>query len=346
MKKILALLGIFSTFCGTLFGQIIGPSNEDADPAAGTIALVGGGNQISQIAQIDYPITNQAQVPAGTTGIIPIGALAVTISFPNEYGLQPGVTPVIANWTVLSHGLNQLVITNNQSLDSGQELVARISVVGLSQTSTAQTTTFTVDRATPIVVGNTTTANDVNEASLSVVTPLPITLVNFTAQQKNCGVVALDWATSKEQHVSHFELQYSQDGIQYSSVKRVRAQNAPMGATYAATVEQAGKEGFYRLKTVDIDGVFALSQVAKVVLTCDANVISISPNPALNAFNIAGLVTEAEVVLYNMIGQQVLKQQLKAGESKIDINTLPAGNYNIMISDAYGSKTTLKLIKL
>jgi hypothetical protein len=241
-----------------------------------------------------------------------------------------------------------MVLTNNQTIDAGADLVARVDIVGFVQTAGLETTTLTVDRAanpSPIVA-NTNTANDGSSASIGVSVPLPVKLVSFNAKQKSCGVVALDWETSKEQNVAHFELQYSKDGNRFNTVKNVQAQNAAMGATYAAIVEQAGKEGFYRLKTVDVDGVFALSHVAKVVLSCEANAISVSPNPALNAFNITGLTTDAAVALYNMTGQQVLKQQVKAGESKIDIATLPAGNYNLIIRDANGASTTFKLVKL
>ncbi|MBL7707391.1 MAG: T9SS type A sorting domain-containing protein [Taibaiella sp.] len=345
MRKTLALLGIILTTYGTASSQIT-PATQDADPAAGSVALVGGGNQINQTGQISYTVTNEATVSPGTTGLIPSSALEITIGFPNEYGLQPGVTPVVTNWTVVSHTANQLVLTNDLPIDAGGELVANVAIVGFTQTATPQATTITVDRSAPIIVGNATIANDGSSASLAVSAPLPVKLVSFTAHQKNCGVVALDWKTSKEEHVARFELQYSEDGNRFNTVKKVQAQNAAMGATYSATVEQAGKEGFYRLKTVDIDGAFALSHVTKVVLTCEANVISVSPNPALNAFNIAGLATDAEVVLYNMTGQQMLKQQVKAGESKVDITTLPAGNYNLIIRDAYNAGTTFKLVKL
>ncbi|RYD98173.1 MAG: T9SS type A sorting domain-containing protein [Sphingobacteriales bacterium] len=347
MRKILALLGIILTTYGTTFSQIP-PSAADADPAAGAIALVGGGNQINQTAQVDYTFTNQATVPPNSTGTIPAGALEVTIGFPNEYGLQSGVTPVVANWTVVSYADGpggQLVLTNNPTIDAGTDLVARVSVVGFTQTASAQTT-LNVDRSTPITTGDANAGNNVNSATLGVSAPLPIKLVSFTTQQKSCGVVALDWVTSKEERVSHYEIQYSKDGNQFSSVKRIQAKNDAIGATYSAIIEQAGKEGFYRLKAVDVDGIFTLSHVAKVMLTCEANVISVSPNPATGTFQIAGLETAGEMQLYNIIGQQVLKQQIEAGASKIDITTLPSGNYNLIILDAYGSKTTFKLVKL
>lgn len=350
MRKILALLGIIFTAYGPVSAQVL-PTATDADPAAGTVALVGGGSAINQTGQIDYTITNEAQVAPNTTGIIPIGALEVTIGFPNQYGLQQGMVPTVAGWTVLTYTAGPgggIVLTNDQTIDAGAQQVARVAVVGFVQTATPQATTLTVDRAanpSPIVA-NTNPANDGSSASLAVSAPLPVKLVSFTAQQKSCGIVALDWVTSKEQNVSHFELQYSKDGNRFNTVKNVQAKNAAMGATYTATVEQAGKEGYYRLKTVDFDGVSALSHVAKVILTCEANVISVSPNPALNTINITGLEAAAEIRLYNVVGQQVLKQQVAAGASKIDINTLPAGNYNLMIRDAYGASTTFKLVKL
>lgn len=350
MRKILALLGIIFTASGTVSSQIL-PTAINADPAAGTVALVGGGSHINQTGQIDYTITNEAPVAPNTTGIIPIASLEVTIGFPNQYGLQQGMLPTVAGWTVLSYTAGPgggMVLTNNLTIDAGAELVARVNIVGFVQSAALQTTTLTVDRATnpSPIVANINTANDGSSASIGVSVPLPVKLASFTALQKSCGVVGLEWVTTKEQNVSHFELQYSKDGSRFNTVKNIPAKNAAMGASYTVTVEQAGKEGYYRLKTVDFDGVSALSHVAKVMLTCEANVISVSPNPALNTLNIAGLETAAEIQLYNVIGQQVLKQQIEAGESKIDITTLPAGNYNLIIRDAYGARTTFKLVKL
>lgn len=350
MRKILALLGILFAANGTASSQIL-PTAINADPAAGTVALVGGGSHINQTGQIDYTVTNEAAVAPNTNGIIPVAGLEVTIGFPNQYGLQQGMLPTVAGWTVLAYTAGPgggMVLTNNQTIDAGDQMVARVAIVGFVQTAALQTTTLTVDRATnpSPIVANTNSANDGSSASIGVSVPLPIKLVSFTALQKSCGVVALDWVTSKEQNVSHFELQYSKDGSSFNTVKNVQAKNAAMGAAYTATLEQAGKEGFYRLKTVDMDGASALSHVAKVMLTCEANVISVSPNPALNTLNIAGLETAAEIQLYNVIGQQVLKQQIEAGDSKIDITTLPAGNYNLIIRDAYGARTTFKLVKL
>lgn len=350
MRKILALLGIIFTAYGTSLGQIQ-PNAINADPAAGAVALVGGGSQINQTGQIDYAITNEAAVAPGTNGIIPIGSLEITISFPNEYGLQQGLLPTVSGWTVLSYTAGPgggIVLTNNGLIDAGDQSIARVSIVGFVQTASLQTTTLTVDRRLnpSLTVANTNSGNDVSSASIAVSAPLPIKLVSFTAKQKNCGVVALDWETSKEQNVSHFEIQYSKEGSQYTTVKRVQAQNAAMGATYGTIVAQSDKEGFYRLRTVDFDGAAALSSVAKVMLTCLANEITVSPNPANNVFNITGMQTGGELQLYNMIGQQVLQQQIEAGASKIDISGLPAGNYNLMIRDAYGSKTTFKLTKL
>lgn len=350
MRKFLALLGIIVTSYGTAFSQIP-PTAANADPAAGSISLVGGGNQINQTAHVDYTVTNEATVPPATTGNIPVGSLEVTIGFPLQYGLQVGVTPVVANWTVLAHtsgpgGL--LVITNNQAIDAGNELVASVPVVGFVQIAAPQTTTMSIDRRLnpSIIVANINTNNDANTGFLAVSAPLPIKLASFAAKQTSCGVVNLDWVTTKEQNVSHFDIQYSKDGREYTEVKRVSAQNSIIGATYNTVVKQADKDGFYRLKMVDFDGVFSYSNVAKVTLTCEPNVITVSPNPATTAFNIAGLENAAEIRLFNIAGQEILKRKVEAGTSKIDVSMLPAGNYNLIISDAYGTRTTFKVVKL
>jgi zinc metalloprotease ZmpB len=67
------------------------------------------------------------------------------------------------------------------------------------------------------------------------------------------------------------------------------------------------------------------------------------PNPAASVLNIKGDFDANEsVVIYNMLGQTILKKAVTANEESIDISTLAAGIYNIYFNNA---KVSYKFVK-
>lgn len=75
----------------------------------------------------------------------------------------------------------------------------------------------------------------------------------------------------------------------------------------------------------------------------DALQVNIYPNPTSRILNLESAEGIGEVVIYNMIGQQVLRQQGNGERMQLDLGALAGGNYTLTIIAANGIQTTRKI---
>ena len=72
--------------------------------------------------------------------------------------------------------------------------------------------------------------------------------------------------------------------------------------------------------------------------------VSVYPNPFISALEIAGMKTEGEATLYTMLGNEVQRWKITAGENIIETNRVIAGVYFLKVKTADGI-VTMKVIK-
>ncbi|HWB61938.1 MAG TPA: T9SS type A sorting domain-containing protein [Chitinophagales bacterium] len=65
--------------------------------------------------------------------------------------------------------------------------------------------------------------------------------------------------------------------------------------------------------------------------------IEVYPNPATNVINLNLGVTNAEVSMFNILGQNVKQIKAETAETSLDISNLPKGNYLLVIKTETGS---------
>lgn len=75
----------------------------------------------------------------------------------------------------------------------------------------------------------------------------------------------------------------------------------------------------------------------------EMNNIMVSPNPGSGIFNISG-IENAEVNVLDNLGRIVLSTKITPANTKVDITSLPAGNYNLQFVNSSG--TTIKKVVL
>jgi len=75
----------------------------------------------------------------------------------------------------------------------------------------------------------------------------------------------------------------------------------------------------------------------------DAMHVNIYPNPTTRILNLQSAEGISEVVIYNMVGQQVLRQQCNGETVQLDLGALVGGNYTLAITAANGEQTTRKI---
>ncbi len=137
---------------------------------------------------------------------------------------------------------------------------------------------------------------------------LPIRLISFGVITQN-GKAAISWTTGFEQNSSHFEIQRSFNGINFTTAGKVNAAgNSTTALKYSFTdLGTLLGMNYYRLKQIDLDGSVYYSEIKQINIT-PVNPIVVYPNPATNAINIQFPehgCNKVDITVYNLKGQVV-----------------------------------------
>jgi len=182
---------------------------------------------------------------------------------------------------------------------------------------------------------------------ISVNQVLPVELVNFNLKKQQCDVV-INWRTESEINNSHFELQFSKDGNNWSFLKRIDARgdwDKPSEYAY----EHSGVQGklYYRLIQFDQDGSKTNYGIRFIQMDCKSNYMNVFPNPLRgDIINIdlgSSNSGKGQINIYNVYGKEVksVNTPLIIGSWKISItiDNLPKGMY--FISNSWGQQNVL-----
>jgi hypothetical protein len=180
---------------------------------------------------------------------------------------------------------------------------------------------------------------------------LPVKLTSFTAVNNNNNI-KLQWQTQYEQNSSHYNIQRSTDGINFTNVARVTAAgNSNIPLTYNQTDLLPAMflnmpTVFYRLQAVDIDGQFSNSKVVAVHLNKTDMQLLVSPNPAKDILQVQtgnGVTGNATLMISDATGRQVYKKEilLQQGSNTMPVNIslLSSGIYYVRLTNANESFT-------
>jgi hypothetical protein len=179
------------------------------------------------------------------------------------------------------------------------------------------------------------TLNPVNAA-------LAVSLTDFGVTKE--GSVSLaSWITETEQNNSHFNVQRSLDGNEFTTLGTVNTKaidgNSNGTLNYDFTdARPAIGHNYYRLQMVDQAGKQTYSQIVDVVWGADGSVVTIYPNPATDKLNVdvsIDKVAQIEVRLLDMSGRVIksVVQQSAKGMNNVSINLgdIATGVYGVQI---------------
>ncbi len=182
--------------------------------------------------------------------------------------------------------------------------------------------------------------------------PLPVNLISFTSVSSGDNV-QLNWISSDEHQFSHYEVFKSTNGKDYTYVASVEASgNVNSISNYTFTDSRLPGESnqvFYKLKLVDLNGLYQWSGVRSVLYNQVASTEGIVfPNPVLNDFTVlpsAGANIQ-RLILNDALGQELIKHSISTDSTaKFDISNLQAGIYNLYIYYEDGTCQAVKLVK-
>ncbi|HRJ28900.1 MAG TPA: T9SS type A sorting domain-containing protein [Cyclobacteriaceae bacterium] len=180
--------------------------------------------------------------------------------------------------------------------------------------------------------------NSFHVASIDAVnSPLPVKLLYLNANQIETSI-ELNWATSLEEGFSHFIIEFSVNGVDFSELSEVE------GAGYNTNTKQEYSflhanpfvgQNYYRLKAVDLDGSY--EYFGPIVLSFNAGKqIQLFPNPVSDGYLNVQLnfnpSEEAKLTILNMHGVEVLQILNVAVQNKFEWSALPRGLYILRYS--------------
>jgi hypothetical protein len=176
------------------------------------------------------------------------------------------------------------------------------------------------------------------KAQLVIATALALDLVSISAVSTGPNI-QVRWRTAHEVNVRDFEIERSTDGIRWSDIGTVAANNQTRETTYEftdqgvkATLKDA-EQVYYRLKINDLDGSFTYSPVRNIQME-NKNHLGVFPNPATNTLSVsfeAASETTMNLQLFDYTGRLFKTQSVETGKGSnvftMDIADLPAGLY-------------------
>ena len=213
---------------------------------------------------------------------------------------------------------------------------------------------------------NVSIATDILDAARSATTPdagafeftgtitVPVNLVSFTGEKKGT-INKLQWTTATEVNNTGFELQRSANGKDFSRLAFIasKAENGVSNAVLSYTFEDAkplASINFYRLKQIDKDGRFGLSNIISLAgsKADKFDIVNLYPNPASNSINLTINAVKDEsikLVVTDIVGKIVLQENkmVKKGENTAMLNVqyLAKGTYAIKAICNTGCETAV-----
>jgi hypothetical protein len=190
----------------------------------------------------------------------------------------------------------------------------------------------------------------------SLSTPLPVTLLEFTAQRcndRNC----ISWNVESEKNFSHYDLESSSDCITFRSVALINSKKQDSGESsyQQEDMEPNTPVTYYRLRMVDINGNVETSKTISVSDKSSKEVqFKLFPNPASSDINmqLSNLSSQSIVItISSLLGQTVYTKEFVVDPSQ-KVNTisfnpehLPPGSYLVSFKDDNGIVYKEKLLR-
>jgi hypothetical protein len=162
---------------------------------------------------------------------------------------------------------------------------------------------------------------------------LPIELASFKVTNLENKRAKLVWATTMEKNASHFEIEYSLNGIDFSKIGEVAAVGNSSNSIDYEYIHDSPIKGYnyYRLKMMDLDGKFDYSRTDAIFLMPSAETpLWVFPNPADESQELNFRFIENQkgrIYIFNGEGKLVKDLILDGNSASVNMKGFAAGFY-------------------
>ncbi|MDH7463143.1 zinc-dependent metalloprotease [Chitinophagaceae bacterium 26-R-25] len=182
------------------------------------------------------------------------------------------------------------------------------------------------------------------------ITPLPIDFLSFKGAAIN-NKAMLDWEVATNNGISQFEVERSDNGMNYSKLGNVSVSQLPEMSNHHAFTDNDPLEGinYYRIKEIELNGNVSYSKVV-ILNFAEENNFTVYPNPVQSMLNVEcnKETNKALTATIFSIDGKLIKQTKASNFGKkmnVDVTNLPAGQYILRLIPENGKVVNMKFIK-
>jgi len=173
---------------------------------------------------------------------------------------------------------------------------------------------------------------------------LPVGLTSFIAQPRE-HAVDLEWTTATEQNSRYFNVERTQDGVNWSSIGQVTAAGNSQQILQYNYVDRQPLTGanYYRLQEVADDGSSVYSPIRNLNFTGAATAISWYPNPTHDRLTISSNSNLQSITLTTLDGRILQTVEGFASGQSLDLSRYAFGIYFLVIRTTDGQSNVAKI---
>lgn len=178
-----------------------------------------------------------------------------------------------------------------------------------------------------------------DQITIALFNPLPVDLISFSANEQGCSA-HLNWKVANAADFSHFVVERSTDGRNFTAIANVPYTNV---AGYAYT-DLTPHEGLnhYRLKLVNINTRYSYSNTVSANIACSPDAVKVYPTVTKGTVlvNLPAGYEKAQIKVFTSLGQVVtLPNSPHVGLNNLSFNGLAQGQYLLKISNGADVQT-------
>ncbi|WP_462251123.1 choice-of-anchor Q domain-containing protein, partial [Ferruginibacter sp.] len=180
-------------------------------------------------------------------------------------------------------------------------------------------------------------------------TVLPVSLTSFLGHSNGMSNI-LFWSVTSENNNRLFEIGRSTDGISFEKIGEVNAEGNSSSVKQYQFVDDRliGKQYYYyRLKQIDVDGKFSLSNTILLTNPGKKQNVLVFPNPVVNSATVLfqkKLLLGEEFLLLNNYGKLIDRMIFKGTSGTINLTGKVSGLY-FLVSQKLGVIISITKIK-
>jgi len=168
-------------------------------------------------------------------------------------------------------------------------------------------------------------------------TILPIELIDFYATQ-NLNKNDLIWKVASEKNVLQYMIEKSEDGVNFIEMSRVNSHDNEVQATTYMTEDTEPYSGinYYRLNSIESNGKinkYKIIDIDRANKNWKSLLYQIENNLIIEFKN--AIPKNAQVVLFDLSGQQIEERNIEQSQTKINTDNLSTGIYFVRITSPY-----------